>query len=267
MVWRNAVASVILNQEIEGIWKTRDHASDGTLGDAAHASRQSDHNPWVKDRNGVGVVRARDIDEDLDGQKANGKYDAAVLFNKLLTLARAGDRRFRNGGYIIYEGHIYSETGNFAKRVYTGPNSHSLHIHVSLSRDAAGYDSSAPWGIRPTAVKPPSGFKLGDRGAGVAFATDMMNIMAKAGMAINVNGVPSKVQIDVPKDAKARATFYYSNQVRERVREIQRFAKNMWILAGREGPAPVVDGILGKATLGYIQFWIPLALQKLGLAK
>lgn len=145
--WRNAKASLKLAEEVNGRWPSRDRSSDGTIGDAAHASRQSDHNPWVKDANGVGVVRARDIDEDLDGNPANGVDDAGVLFRHLLGLARAGDRRFANGGYLIYEGQIWSEKNNWQGRPYTGLNAHKQHIHVSLSRDAAGYDSTASWGI------------------------------------------------------------------------------------------------------------------------
>ena len=139
---------MVLADEINARWPNRDKASDGTIGDAAHASRKSDHNPWVV-VGGYGVVRARDIDEDLDGNGANGANDAAALFEHLLALAKAGDPRLNGGGYLIYEGRIYSERGNWASRPYTGPNAHKHHIHVSFSRNQAGFDSTAPWGIWP----------------------------------------------------------------------------------------------------------------------
>lgn len=149
MGWRNCKASITLANELNARWLNRDKASDGTIGDAAHASRNSDHNPWVTDSHGVGVVRARDIDEDLDGNPAPGYMDARVVFERLLALARAGDDRLNGGGYLIYEGLIYSEKNNWQGRVYDGPNKHNQHLHISFSRYASGYDSTAPWGLFP----------------------------------------------------------------------------------------------------------------------
>lgn len=263
MVWRNCVASVVLAQELNDVYKVRDRASDGTIGDAAHASRKSDHNPWVIDRNGVGVVRARDIDEDLDGKTAPGAYDAKSLFDRLLALAKTGDPRLNGGGYLIYEGHIYSEKQNWAARPYTGPNAHKQHVHVSFSLNAAGYDSDKAWGLRPTSAPAQAVLKLGAKGSSVAFLGDMGNILAKAGMAINKHGDPSKVQIPIPQDPNRRKLCTFNTQIQERVKEIQRFLVVMWKLSGREGKEPVVDGIAGPQTLSGIAFWVPIALQKL----
>lgn len=262
MVWRNCVASVVLAQELNDVYKVRDKSSDGTIGDAAHASRKSDHNPWVKDAHGVGVIRARDIDEDLDGKPANGEYDAKALFNKLLALAKAGDPRLNGGGYLIYEGHIYSEKQNWAARPYSGPNAHKHHVHVSFSLNPSGYDSGAPWGLRPASAPKPTSLKLGDKGNPVAFVTELGNILAKAGYAINAEGKPSHVQLPVPTGKAQRAEFFFDSKVRERVAECQRFFKAMWKLAGSHGPAPVVNGVADDATLKRYAFWVPIALQK-----
>lgn len=260
MTWRNAVASVVLAQEVNGLWPGRDKASDGTLGDAAHASRKSDHNPWIKDPNGVGVVRARDIDEDLDGKVANTGPDALPLFNHLLSLGKKGDRRLNGGGYLIYERKIYSERNNWAARNYTGANPHDHHIHVSLSLDRAGYDSDAPWGIGKTEVVEQV-LHLGSKGESVAFAADMGNVMAKAGFAVNSKGKSTKVQLRVPKDKAGRSQFVYTARVRERVAEVQRFAHAMWVLGGKNGREPLVDGIAGKQYASIVAFWVPIALQ------
>ncbi|MGB4989147.1 MAG: hypothetical protein WBO10_07930, partial [Pyrinomonadaceae bacterium] len=67
MSWRIAESLKKLREQINAEWPGRDKASDGGIGDAAHASRSSDHNPWVKDSRGQGVVTAIDIDEDLAG--------------------------------------------------------------------------------------------------------------------------------------------------------------------------------------------------------
>jgi hypothetical protein len=120
-------------------WPNRSKISDGTIGDAAHASRNSDHNPWVKDSHGVGVVRAFDC-------TAIG-IDPTAYAEHIRALGKAGDPRLVGGGYVIWYLHIASEKGNWAWRKYTGPNGHTHHIHVSVSRNPAGYDSTASWGI------------------------------------------------------------------------------------------------------------------------
>lgn len=147
MTWRNCKASITLIEEVNKRWPKRDTASDGTIGDAAHASRNSDHNPWIIGSDGVGVVTARDIDEDLDGVTVDSGPDAKELFNHLLSLGKSGDKRLK---YLIYEGYIYSAKHGWVTRTYTGLNSHSKHIHVSFSTDPQFYDSTAPWGIHPT---------------------------------------------------------------------------------------------------------------------
>jgi hypothetical protein len=64
MAWRNCNAFLLaLAAEVNACWPNRDKASDGTVGDAAHATRTSDHNPFIV-VDGIGVVRARDIDKD-----------------------------------------------------------------------------------------------------------------------------------------------------------------------------------------------------------
>lgn len=157
--WRNCKASIRLATEINGRWPNRDRLSDGTIGDAAHAARNSDHNPWIKDPDGTGVVRARDIDEDLDGNPANGVGDANVIAEHLRALGKAGDVRLANWGYVIYEGRIAGGNptrgpGRWEWRPYTGTNAHRHHVHVSFSRDPEGYDSTAPWGLWPTTTEP-----------------------------------------------------------------------------------------------------------------
>jgi hypothetical protein len=263
MVWRNCVTSVVLAQELNDVYDLRDKSSDGTIGDAAHASRKSDHNPWVKDGNGVGVVRARDIDEDLDGNTAPGTYDAKSLFDKLLALAKAGDPRLNGGGYLIYEGHIYSEKNNWAARPYTGANAHKQHVHVSFSLNAKGYDSNKSWGLRPSSAPKREGFGPGSKGEGVAFIGDLGNLMAKAGMALNKRGDRSRVQIPIPQSPARRKLCTYNGAIQERVRELQRYFVVMWKLGGKKGPEPKVTGIADESTLNHIAFWAPIAVQNL----
>lgn len=145
--WRNCKASVTLGTTVDQRWPHRSKVSDGTIGDAAHATRESDHNAWmiVDD---VGVVRARDI-------TAAG-IDAAWLAEKLRKLGEAGDPRLTGGGYVIFNRRITSP--DFTRWVeYTGSNPHTKHIHVSFSRRASGFDSSKGWWVDlfgSTAVRP-----------------------------------------------------------------------------------------------------------------
>jgi hypothetical protein len=65
MAWRPAKSLIQLRDQINQIAPNRSKASDGTIGDAAHASRASDHNPWVREGD-AGVVTAIDITHDPD---------------------------------------------------------------------------------------------------------------------------------------------------------------------------------------------------------
>lgn len=147
MAWRNCGASLALVAEVNARWPNRDKASDGTIGDAAHATRTSDHNPFIIVDN-IGVVRARDIDKD--------GIDAPWLAEYLRTLGAAGDRRLTGGGYVIFNRRITMPNWS-GWRVYAGTNPHDHHVHVSFSLNRAGFDSTAGWGISgaptPTAVE------------------------------------------------------------------------------------------------------------------
>jgi hypothetical protein len=135
MAWRLARSLETLRASVNARWPNRDKTSDGTIGDAAHATRSSDHNPWIVVA-GVGVVRALDID-------VNG-IDAAWYAEQLRLLGAAGDHRLTGGGYVIYNRRI--TLSNFSGwAAYTGSNPHTGHVHVSVSTNAAGFDDPAPW--------------------------------------------------------------------------------------------------------------------------
>jgi hypothetical protein len=150
MGWRNCAASVTLVDGINLKWPGRDKSSDGTIGDAAHASRSSDHNPWVVVA-GMGVVRARDVDKD--------GIDAAFRVEELRKAGKAGDPRLAGGGYVIFNRRITKP--DFSRwAVYTGSNPHDKHFHVSFSQNVAGFDSQAGWaflgGARPVPAVVPT---------------------------------------------------------------------------------------------------------------
>lgn len=145
MAWRLATSLEVLRAEVNAAHPGRHKASDGTIGDQAHASTglASDHNPWVIGSDGVGVVRAFDITTD----PVIAPDDLAERFR---LLGKAGDVRLIGGGYVIYNRRIASERDGWAWRPYSGSDPHTSHIHLSVSRNAGGFDLPAQWGVANT---------------------------------------------------------------------------------------------------------------------
>lgn len=146
MAWRLARSLVSLRDGVNARWPNRDKASDGTIGDAKHATKFSDHNPWITVA-GTGVVRALDID--VDG------IDAAWYAEQLRILGASGDSRLAGSGYVIFNRRI--TRSNFSGwTTYTGSNPHTKHVHVSLSRNPAGFDDPRPWAFLTGSTAPPT---------------------------------------------------------------------------------------------------------------
>lgn len=145
--WRVAEALRQLLDEVNLAAPGRSKASDGTIGDAAHASRSSDHNPWIVDGS-YGVVTALDITHD----PSHG-CDVDVLKERLVVLK---DKRIK---YLIRNKKIMSGVGQsnpaWVDRPYTGANPHTKHIHISVRSTKALYDDRAQWGIGPVGPKRP----------------------------------------------------------------------------------------------------------------
>lgn len=136
MTWRVAEALLTLRSEINDRWPNRSKLSDGTIGNAAHQTRVSDHNPWVRDGS-VGVVTAMDITHD----PAHG-LDCSQLAEVLRNMGKSGDKRVK---YVIWNRRIASTVEQWKWRPYTGENAHTHHCHLSVSADPRFYDSRANW--------------------------------------------------------------------------------------------------------------------------
>lgn len=148
MSWRLAKSLLTLRDQINAKWPGRSKASDGTVGDLAHASRKSDHNPLN------GVVHALDITHD----PANG-VDAGALAE---AIRASHDPRIK---YIISNARIASERDDWAWRPYSGANAHRHHVHFSVKAGALADDIS-PWMLDAAAPAHPT-LKRGDRGSSV----------------------------------------------------------------------------------------------------
>jgi hypothetical protein len=121
--WHASPSLLSLRAEVDARWPNRDKSSDGTIGDYAHSTSMSEHNP-VGHRFGpqhgtVGAVHAIDIT--AKGIDVRQVLDAVI-----------GDKRV---WYVIHAGSIWSKTYNWAQRDYNGSNPHDTHIHVSLAAE------------------------------------------------------------------------------------------------------------------------------------
>lgn len=140
MACRCAPCLVLLRDEINQRFPTRDKASDGCCGDAAHAARKSDHNPTG------GYAHALDIDEDLASDIHSLDWLRVLIFEH--------PERYPQVKYLIYEGEIWYPHDGARRRgkyAYTGPNSHSKHLHVSIFTTHTRY--TGPWLVTPEPPK------------------------------------------------------------------------------------------------------------------
>jgi peptidoglycan hydrolase-like protein with peptidoglycan-binding domain len=121
MAWRVAGSLITLRDQLNAAHPGRSKASDGTIGDAAHAATKSDHNP--------------------DAQDPKHDVDAGQLA-EALRLAR--DPRIK---YVIANRRIFAGVRGpqpFVWRPYSGSDPHTSHVHVSVLEGSAG-DETYAW--------------------------------------------------------------------------------------------------------------------------
>ncbi|WFE28997.1 hypothetical protein O7623_07385 [Solwaraspora sp. WMMD791] len=121
----------VLRTEIDARWPDRDRRSDGWIGDASHASRTSDHNP-----NSRGAVNAIDVDRD--------GIDVATLL--------AAFEAHPAAQYWIFERQIANRSTDWSRRIYSGSNPHTGHVHLSIRQNATAEQDTSSWGLWPVPV-------------------------------------------------------------------------------------------------------------------
>lgn len=184
--WRLAKACETLRNQLDTLYPKRDRESDGGIGNAEHASRKSDHNPWIVDGK-YGVVSAFDVDREIDS--------ATKFFSRTLAdaLRSSHDERIK---YLISDGQICSGAAGpdaWKWRPYTGVNAHKHHMHLSVRAEKRYYDSVAPWsfgkGFHPLTPElvslPPDTMRrgvlrLGSAGSDVHFLQVRLGVKADA---------------------------------------------------------------------------------------
>jgi peptidoglycan hydrolase-like protein with peptidoglycan-binding domain len=183
MAWRVAKSIFKMRDQFNAACPRRNRSSDGFIGDAAHASRSSDHNPWVKDGK-TGIVTAGDFTHDpINGMHT---WDIAEYLRQMR------DPRIK---YVISNRRIFSSVQNpWIWRKYTGSNPHSSHMHVSVHSTKNHYDSEAAWKLFPSQPSIPSDPDSPDRrpvlrmGSTGEFVQEVQNILG-----IAVDGVFGKI--------------------------------------------------------------------------
>ena len=173
MSWRLAKSLDQLRSQVNLRWPGRSKQSDGTIGNAEHSSRTSDHNP-----NNDRVVCALDLTHDPRSGCDSYALAAALVASR--------DPRVK---YIISNGQIASgsaqSTPAWIWRAYTGKNRHDHHVHISVKADQAHYDNVDPWEFDLNKVnmatpvpyvRPPATLREGMQGQDVKRLQTMLGI-------------------------------------------------------------------------------------------
>lgn len=127
MGWRVALSLEVLLEQLNEAAPFRSKISDGSIGDPAHSSRESDHNP-----NPLGVVCARDFTHDPANNADMNEWAEALRASR--------DPRIK---YVIWNRRIFSSTeAPWIWRAYSGINPHDHHMHVSVQ---GNYDLPRKW--------------------------------------------------------------------------------------------------------------------------
>ena len=157
--WVFIEAGKSLRAEFDREFPGRDKASDGTIGNEAHAESSSDHNPDetgttpYEDSDSINEVHAEDVDDDLRRPGVTMQMCLDIIVGR----HRSGqDSRLQN---IIYNRRIISRSWGWDSwHDYTGASAHTEHAHFSF-RYGSGSGSSnpenrtAPWGLESIVTK------------------------------------------------------------------------------------------------------------------
>lgn len=132
--WTLAPSLVALFEEAKRRYPNRSTASDGSIGDAGHASGTSDHNP-----NAEGWVTAGDMTDD----PADG-FDASDWAEGLR------QRRDPRVKYAISDDRIFASYATASRPAwtwgpYSGSNPHTKHAHVSVLDTQTGLHDTRSW--------------------------------------------------------------------------------------------------------------------------
>jgi hypothetical protein len=163
MVWtgndqfRLAPALLTLLQQLQAAFPGQgwlNSPQTGTIGDVVHQAKNSssDHNPWLNN-----TVRALDVAANVSGVQGivtvTDAPDCEALFAMVNRMFAAQDSRVWPDGYAIYLKRITDPKNPGSFKVQTG-DPHLFHVHISVSQNPAGYNSTASWPLTPSRISP-----------------------------------------------------------------------------------------------------------------
>lgn len=184
MSWRVANSLLKLREQVNALAPNRAKGWDGTIGDAAHQSRGSDHNPWVRD-GGMGVVTAMDITHDPAHGVNSFTMADSLLASKDPRIKYIISNHRIGGNEAFYQRNrdVYSLPAPWKWGRYRGKNPHDHHVHVSVEDKKALYDSTNSWKFtlnKPDPNATPADNKriirMGSTGADVGYAQFILKI-------------------------------------------------------------------------------------------
>jgi hypothetical protein len=119
----------------------------GSFGDASHMAEgdRSDHVPWLDN-----TVRALDVAANVSGVSGivtvTDAPDCEALFAMVNRMYGARDPRVWPTGYAMFHHRItdWDRPGEF-RATTADEDPHLYHLHISVSQDPAGFNSTAPW--------------------------------------------------------------------------------------------------------------------------
>lgn len=161
--WVLVPCLVQLRTEFNELAPNRSKASDGSIGDAAHAESTSDHNNDetgsvpIQDADKTPEVHAIDVTSAGPWpQFAGGAGSMERVVQFILVRCRSGaEKRLR---YVIYNRRIWAASWGWEEQKYAGTNPHDKHAHFSASYSTSLEASTASWHLNDLLPKPPKGW-------------------------------------------------------------------------------------------------------------
>ncbi len=140
MAWRAMNSLLVLRDQANKLAPNRSKASDGLVGDEAHQSTNSDHNPHYVPGVGSEIVTALDLTHD----PAHG-FDS-YRFAEVLRLHRDPRIKYVISNKRMFSSYAVSGYAAWTWRPYSGEDPHTNHVHVSVL-DAVISDTKAEWNL------------------------------------------------------------------------------------------------------------------------
>lgn len=177
--WHLAPCLVAMEDEADRLAPNRNRKADGSIGDQAHQSRTSDHNP------SDGYVHALDLTHD-----PAGGFDCNA---RVAQIVRRQDPRIK---YIIFNRQVWRsyKTAShhpepWTPAPYGGSNPHTFHAHFSvIGSDRARHDTSSWWPTHTPTPPPEDPFMADIVLSGADLERIVENTYAEAGKGLDKSG-------------------------------------------------------------------------------